>query len=224
MNNITLGKVLKAMYKLSGKTIVQLSEETGLTVDTINNLFYARIQKPGLSGVNAMVNAMGFTIQQLMTFLDMNPELPDECDVTELFTQYITSAADTKTIAAAAIVPVKTAKGKLSDEIELLNEEHEKQLDRFRDAHQRYSEQLQQQSNQQIEQMKAHNQQLEDHFDKSIVMLKETHANELNRIEAENTRLRRTGKLLAIAVGIETGLIIILLVMDIINRSVGWFR
>ena len=52
MNNLALGKTLKAMYKLSGKTLTQLSDETDLTVDTINNLFYARIQKPGLAGVN----------------------------------------------------------------------------------------------------------------------------------------------------------------------------
>ena len=38
MNNIALGKTLKAMYKLSGKTLTQLSDESGLTLDTINNL------------------------------------------------------------------------------------------------------------------------------------------------------------------------------------------
>ena len=63
MNNMALGKTLKAMYKLSGKTLTHLSDETDLTVDTINNLLYARIQKPGLAGVNALVKAMGFSIQ-----------------------------------------------------------------------------------------------------------------------------------------------------------------
>ena len=33
MNNLTLGKVLKAMYKLSGKTMMQLSDESGLTLE-----------------------------------------------------------------------------------------------------------------------------------------------------------------------------------------------
>lgn len=76
MNNVLLGKTLKAMYKLSGKTLNQLSDETDLTVDTINNLFYARVQKPGLAGVQSLVEAMGFSMQQLLSFLDENPELP----------------------------------------------------------------------------------------------------------------------------------------------------
>ena len=92
MNNILLGKTLKAMYKLSGKTLSQLSDETGLTIDTINNLFYARVQKPGLAGVQTLVNAMGFSLQQLITFLDEHPDLPEDCDITELFTAALASA------------------------------------------------------------------------------------------------------------------------------------
>lgn len=76
MNNVLLGKTIKAMYKMSGKTLTQLSDETGLSVDTINNLFYARIQKPGLDGVNTLVNAMGFSLQQVMEFLQTYPDLP----------------------------------------------------------------------------------------------------------------------------------------------------
>lgn len=217
MYNMALGKTLKAMYKLSGKTLTQLSDETDLTVDTINNLFYARIQKPGLAGVNALVKAMGFSIQQLIVFLDENPDISEDCDVTDLFTKYISSAADTNAPVKPAKEVVKGTKGSFSAEIELLNAEHEKQLDRFRATHQRYVEQIQEQHKNQIEQM-------ERHFEKSLSELKSSHAQEIERLDKENTRLRKTGKTLSIAVGIETVLILLLLILDVFNRSVGWFR
>ena len=224
MNNLVLGKTLKAMYKLSGKTLTQLSDETDLTVDTINNLFYARIQKPGLIGVNALVNAMGFSIQQLMKFLEEHPELSEDCDVTALFTNYISAAEDTNAPAAPAKRIVKDTKSKLPDEIELLNEEHEKQLDRFRAANQRHVEQLQEQHDHQIAQMQAYEDQMQRHFDKSVIALKEDHARELERMEKENARQRKTGRLLAIAVSIETGLILLLLILDMIDRNIGWLK
>lgn len=224
MTNITLGKVLKAMYKLSGKTLAQLSEESNLTVDNINNLFYARVQKPGLIGVNALVNAMGFSVSQLMSFLEAHPEIPEDCDATELFTEYISSVTDTDVSAAPAKEPVRAAKGARSAEIELLNEEHEKQLDRFRAANQRHADQLREQHDRQIEQMQAHERQMEQHYDKSVAVLQEIHAQELQRMEQENTRQRKSGRLLTIAVSIETALILLLLILDMINRNIGWFR
>lgn len=217
MNNMALGKTLKAMYKLSGKTLTQLSDETDLTVDTINNLLYARIQKPGLAGVNALVKAMGFSIQQLIVFLDENPDISEDCDVTDLFTKYISSAADANAPVKPAKEVVKDTKGNISAEIELLNAEHEKQLDRFRATHQRYVGQLQEQHDRQIGQM-------EQQFDKSTAEIKAVHAQEIEHLDKENARLQRTGRTLSIAVGIETALILLLLILDALNRSVGWLR
>lgn len=217
MNNMALGKTLKAMYKLSGKTLTQLSDETDLTVDTINNLLYARIQKPGLAGVNALVKAMGFSIQQLIVFLDENPDISENSDVTDLFTKYISSAADANAPVKPAKEVVKDTKGNISAEIELLNAEHEKQLDRFRATHQRYVGQLQEQHDRQIGQM-------EQQFDKSTAEIKAVHAQEIEQLDKENARLRRTGRTLSIAVGIETALILLLLILDTLNRSAGWLR
>ena len=78
-------------------------------------------------------------------------------------------------------------------------------------------EQIQEQHKNQIEQM-------ERHFEKSLSELKSSHAQEIERLDKENTRLRKTGKTLSIAVGIETALILLLLILDVFNRSVGWFR
>ena len=217
MYNMALGKTLKAMYKLSGKTLTQLSDETDLTVDTINNLFYARIQKPGLAGVNALVKALGFSIQQLIVFLDENPDISEDCDVTDLFTKYISSAADANAPVKPAKEVVKDTKGNISAEIELLNAEHEKQLDRFRATHQRYVGQLQEQHDRQIGQM-------EQQFDKSTAEIKAVHAQEIEHLDKENARLQRTSRTLSIAVRIETALILLLLILDALNRSVGWLR
>lgn len=213
MNNATLGKTLKAMYKLSGKTLTQLSDETGLTIDTINNLFYARIQKPGLAGVNALVEAMGFSIGPLMAFLAEHPDLPDDADVTEL----LVFASDTNAPVSAAKEPVKAAKGSLAAEIELINAEHEKQLDHFRATHERYVEQLQKQHDAQIGRM-------EQARGNTLAEVKSAYQQEIDRLEKENGHARRTGKWLAIAVSIETGFISLLLLLDILNRSIGWFR
>ena len=104
MVNILLGRTLKAMYKLSGKTLPQLADESGLSIDTVNNLFYARIQKPGLIGVSALTKAMGFSVQTLMGFMDqVAPTLSEETDFTEAFTQYISSAEATVPPAEATV-------------------------------------------------------------------------------------------------------------------------
>ncbi len=103
MDNILLGKVVKAMYKLSGKTLQQLSDETGLTVDTINNLFYARLQKPGYFGVESFVKATGFTMMQLSGFLDVARTLPDTADMTEELTEYMMLQEETEHTAISTV-------------------------------------------------------------------------------------------------------------------------
>lgn len=180
MSNVLLGKTLKAMYKLSGKTLMQLSDETGLTVDTINNLFYARVQKPGLLGVSALVKAMGFSVQELMSFMEeKGSEISESTDVVELFTSYIFSAED----AIKPVIPTKEqiksvditkAQAPCAYQLEQLNAQHEKQLDRYRSIHNHYVEQMQQ------------------HFDRSVADLKAAH-------EAEIRTLKRANMLLAVA-------------------------
>ncbi|MDO5435007.1 MAG: hypothetical protein Q4G19_01400 [Clostridia bacterium] len=224
MNNVTLGKVLKAMYKLSGKTLTQLSDETSLTVDNINNLLYARIQKPGLAGVNALVNAMGFRIQDLMAFLEAYPEIPEDSDTTELFTNYIHAADTANAPAAPAKEPVRAAKGSFAAEIGLLNDEHEKQLDRFRAANQRHMEQIREQYEGQLKQLQDQNKQMEQHFDKSVAVLRETHAQEIGHLEKEGSRHRKTITFLTIAISMETAVILLMIIVDMINRNIGWFR
>lgn len=220
MNNVLLGKTIKAMYKLSGKTLPQLAEETGLTLDTINNLFYARIQKPGFAGVTALVGAMGFSLQQLTAFLDAHPDLPEDSDVTELFTQFVSE--NTGAPAAAAKTHVKP--GPLREEIVLLNEEHEKQLDRFRADDQRHSEQLREQYERRVEELRESGLRMEKHYAESTAALKEAQAQEIALLEQENTRQKKNARILSLFLGAETVLVLLLLILDVLNRAVGWIR
>lgn len=246
MDNVLLGKVLKAMYKLSGKTLAQLSDETGLTVDNINNLFYARVQKPGYIGVSAFCRAAGFTSAELAAFLEAADELPPDADITERFVEYLREAEENpaagfagaagsaakgagsaaaangiagsansakglvKTNAlsagAASGAAIRTASSDLSAQLELLNTEHEKQLDRYRATHLYYVDQLKNQYEEQIDQLETSFARLKEHYDHSVGEIKKSQAAELDRVETEVRALKRmniflTAALIAVAVG-----------------------
>ena len=219
MDNLLLGKVLKAMYKLSGKTLTQLSDETGLTVDTINNLFYARVQKPGYIGVCAFVRAAGFTPAELDGFLEAAEALPPDADITERFLEYLGAGEETQDFAgksangtvAAARGAVKTSGGTagLPDgaaQIDLLNREHEKQLDRYRATHLYYVDQLKSQYQEQIGHLEESFTRLKALFDHSVGEIKKTQAAELDRLDGELRAQKKmsvflTAALIIIAVG-----------------------
>lgn len=145
MNNILLGKTLKAMYKLSGKTLGELADASELSPDTVNNLFYARIQKPGFAGVCALTRAAGFTVSELTDYMQHAADLPSGSDITDDFTQYIFSMQESKEstenklnpVAAAAhadaaVTPDTLPSGHnaICDAlIDALNKSHSKQLD-----------------------------------------------------------------------------------------------
>lgn len=225
MNNAFLGRTLKAMYKLSGKTISQLSEESELTVDTINNLFYARIQKPGLAGVCALVKAMGFQTQELISFMDENEDLPEEADITEMFTNYIHAVRDTVPSAAAAKpVSARTEKPIPAANLEAMNAEYERQLDRFRDTHLRYADKLQTQYEKQIEQLKDSGRLLEERHLKSTEDLKAAFGKQIQRQEEEIRQLRKRNRTVNLICAVVVFLSLVLSVIDALNRNVGWLR
>lgn len=199
MLNVLLGKTLKAMYKLSGKTLNQLSEESDLTLDTINNLFYARIQKPGLAGVCALTRAMGFRSQDLVTFLEENADLPDEADVTEKLTNFLyaeqnskPSAQDTKQIVSAAKhQPIDLQKEQYETRISLMRENQEKSDARY---------------------------------EHELAELKETYLHAEARTDEELKHSRRSGRIQSLIIGLETMFLFVLLLFDALNPQIGWLR
>lgn len=201
MQNILLGKTIKAMYKLSGKTIIQLADETGLTTDTLNNLFYARLQKPGFFGVESVVEACGYTIPELLGFIKVAETLPEDADITDEFTKYIFSANDTVAVVNPAVSCGKSAdsSGNCCTQIQALNEEHEKQLDRFRATHLHYVGELHARYQEQIKQMESSAQQLKEHYDHSVGEIKKSHEREIEGYKGEIRRAQNVNRWLTIA-------------------------
>lgn len=200
MESALLGKVVKAMYKLSGKTLNQLSEETELTVDTINNVFYARLLKPGYFGVAAFVKATGYTMADLEGFMNYAKELPEDADITEEFTKYIFSVkepvATVDSTVAAELAPHRPQDDIMTYEtycleIKKLNEQHEKQLDRFRATHLHYVDQINERYQEQIGQMDESYRRLKEHYDHSVGEIKKSHAEELERQTEEINSLKK---------------------------------
>ncbi len=222
LNNILLGKTIKAMYKLSGKTLTQLSEETDLTVDTINNLFYARIQKPGFAGVSAMVRATGFSIADLTGFMEQAEALPEDTDFTEAFTSYISSVKDTVPAAGHTVKETaghaKQASSSLpshfEEELTALASSYEKQLEQLRGTQLQYVEQLNLQHREQIEELKNSANNLKAHFDHSVGEIKKTHAAEMERQDELIRQHKKTILYLCIALGVAVIAIILLALLQ----------
>lgn len=58
---------LNQFKKESGKTIKQVSEESGIPVGTLNKLFSGQTQNPKLDTVREVVHALGHTLDDLFT-------------------------------------------------------------------------------------------------------------------------------------------------------------
>lgn len=98
MKNPLIGQTLKAMYKLSGKTLLQISDESGCPVDTINNIFYSRIQKPDFLSVASIADACGYTASDVYEFINCAEGLPSDINITEAFASYIQENGQTRVI------------------------------------------------------------------------------------------------------------------------------
>lgn len=213
MNNILLGKTIKAMYKLSGKTLSRISEETDLTVDTINNLFYARIQKPSLGGVEMLVKDLGFTMQDLLGFLDANPNLPESADVTDLFTKYHQSVCDAVPAASSAISAAPSADTKSLSPDTMLRSDHEKAIELLRESHKEQVLLLQESADRSSKQ-----------YESTISSISSFFESSRERLEGDLKRLRKLYRVSALLFAVGSVIILLLLCIDFLNRSVGWLR
>lgn len=207
MTVVTLGKAVKAMYKLSGKTLTQLSEETDLSIDTLNNFFYARLQKPSFLGVSKLVEATGYTMNNLAGFLEVADTLPENADYCEEFAKYIicsdshdtsviatigssaestTASANATTLMSAdadSTVMLSPNAAVLKAQLDALSEAHEKELDRFKATHLRYVEELNLRHREQVDQIELQN-------NEYLEALKTTHDSQINQMENSFARLK----------------------------------
>lgn len=240
MDNVVLGKLLKAMQKMSGKSITVLSDESGLTVDTINNLFYARIQKPGFEGVCSLSEVMGFPVEKLLEYLKNN-ELEDMevAQITEFLAEAAEDGAEKKAVSA---VSAKKNAGTAKADLASLEEAHEKEIERLRSGYARSVENLREQREESLRQMKESYAGLERTLDSQIALLKEERQKDfqfyeksLNDAEKRYTDVigklektvesqRRTIRRCITALILIFVCIIILLTVDKLCSDIGWFR
>ena len=210
MDNVLLGKAVKAMYKVSGKTLPQLADETGLTLDIINNFFYARVQKPSYLGVASLVHATGYTMTDLDGFMVYAKELPESADMVEEFTKYMMSEDNASRYSIAARRSVQSVETdeesnrNMAYQIQVLNEQHERQLDRFRSTHVNYVEQLKESYQEQINQLTLNNTKLKEHYDHSVSEIKKSHERELLHEADEIKHARRINLVLTICIIAES--------------------
>lgn len=203
MNNVLLGKTIKAMYKQSGKTLNQLAEETDLTVDTINNLFYARIQKPSLAGVCTLVKAMGFTPSVLIGFMEENESLPESTDVTEKFISYISSAGS----AVPSASPAKPSAAGTKKE-----------------GTAGYPDQVLLVQKEQIEQLKQTAKEQSERYEKRLAEFNELHLRENDWLKQELEAVKKSAKRFSLSLIALSALLAVIVLLDLLNRGVGWFR
>ena len=201
MNNILLGKTVKAMYKLSGKTLTQLADETELTVDTINNFFYARLQKPSFTGVCALVNATGYSVSLLDAFMSYAAALPQDADITEEFAKFVTYTKEGTPSAEAAKetqVPAEAARPAESKcpNMNAFTEQFEKELERIQQAYRHYEEQQTLYTAGRVSQMEESYTRMKEHYDHSVGEVKKAHEKELERMYAEIRSVRKINLLL----------------------------
>ena len=161
------------------------------------------MQKPSYLGITALVKATGYTVAELSGFLEMAESLSPEADITDEFTKYLFSVKDITPVAEIAKNCTANADNTEPHEccmqVKELNEEHEKQLDRFRATHLHYVEQLQERYKDQIAQMTENAKNLKEHYDHSVGEIKKSHLQEMERQDREIRTLKRLNMVLTLA-------------------------
>ncbi len=222
-NNVELGLVLKAMYKLSGMTVGALSEKTGITVDTLNNLFYGRVQKPGFFGVVTLVETMGYRVEDLLKVLrEYDVKDMPQNTLTEILSGLDKQAGGEKK--EPATIPAAGSKKETAISLESLeaqrkelNEEHERQLDRFKATHTRYTDELKQQYHESLEMIRAGHAETVAKLQTELDDVKQNSTREIQRLQKRNARL-------VWAMIAETALVVGTFIADLLNHQIGWLR
>ena len=188
MNNVLLGKTVKAMYKQSGKTIPELSEITGLSVDTINNIFYARLISPGFNCVSLITEACGFSMSMLDGFLKHAEKIPSDVDITEEFSKYIAEKDDELSLIPSLVDTTVTEKENTAESAV----SEEPLPDFYKEMSLRYLDQL--------NQLKESQGELKAHYEHSVTEIRKMHDRELARENGIIATLRKVVIILSILV------------------------
>lgn len=73
---------LNAIKKASGKTLKQISHESGVPLGTLNKLFAGQTKDPKLDTVCAVVHSLGYTLNDIDPGAKKPPNVTDKNDIT----------------------------------------------------------------------------------------------------------------------------------------------
>ena len=68
---------LKSLKRQSGKTIDQISAESGISKGTVNKIFAGQTKDPQYTTLKAIVNCLGFTVDDLDENDPPSQDVPD---------------------------------------------------------------------------------------------------------------------------------------------------
>lgn len=212
-----VGELLKKWVRESGLSYSEVAEQTGYSLDTINNSLSGKIKEPSLERVFKIAVLTGHSVCEFLRLMLEGDEI-DFADRIHVLTDkplHMVKYTDTLPAKAPATVPAE-------------HHTDDATLDRFRRVHGDYAAAIREQTKQQLETMerqhRAHNDAMEKYHDEVVKALEKSHTEVVTQLERENKRLRRRSTWLTIALVVETLAVMAISIYDIINLDVGWYR
>lgn len=211
------GEILKKWVKDSGLSYSDVAEQTGYTMDTINNSLSGKIKEPSLERVFKIAVLTGHSVCEFLRLMLEGEKLDFADRIHVLTDKPLHMVKYTDTLPEKAPAPVHT-------------EHHtdDATLDRFRRVHGDYAAAIRDQTKQQLETMerqhRAHNDAMEKYHAEVVDALEKSHQEVVTQLERENKRLRRRSIYLTIALAVETVAVLAISIYDILNLDVGWYR
>lgn len=244
------GAILKKWIKESGFTYHQIAEMTGIPYDTLNNSLQGRVQDLSLERAFKVAVCTGHSTCEYIKLMLQDEDIdfrhrvhvlrdvpmeralfvdhPDDCCASIPKETAISLVPPPQEIPAIpAVVSDSPAFG--------LDERAMEAIRMDRERHDRYTECLVEQYKDQIQQLKDSREITISHYEERISLLiqehekrvtdiKEAHARATAFLKDEHKRLEKWVIILGVALGVETAAVIVIFMVDALNRNVGWFR
>lgn len=212
-----VGEILKKWVKDSGLSYSEVAEQTGYSLDTINNSLSGKIKEPSLERVFKIAVLTGHSVCEFLRLMLEGEEI-DFADRIHVLTDkplHVVKYTDTLPAKTPTTVPAE-------------HHTDDATLDRFRRVHGDYAAAIREQTKQQLETMerqhKVHNDALGKYHEEVVKALEKSHTEVVAHLERENTRLRRRNVFLTVALIVETVAILAVSIYDVLHLDVGWYR
>ena len=216
------GMILKTWIKDAGYSYSDVAEETGFSLDTINNSLAGKVADPRLERVFKIAVLTGHSVCEYLQLM-----LEDE-DIDFADRVHVLRADEDMHLRPLATAPQVSH---ASSEHNLSEAEMNSILDRFRRVYESVINQLRDQ----IAQIKESRQIMKEQYEQQLQKMEEqhrihdetlaeTHREAMGLLREENDRLRRANRWKTIALSVETVAVVALTLIDAFNTDIGWYR